>query len=469
MPNPLRVIHYLVYLTYRAGTAAICLLPIEWGFRIGRAVGGLGWWLLPAMRRLSEANLRIAFAGEKTDAEIGAMAREHFRRLGANLVSAVKLASLDEEEIMARVVCEIPPDVEHLRRTRKGGWLAMISHIGNWEVFAHLGAIIPEFEIGAIYQPLGNPYIDAHFRSARERFGLRLFNRRRDLMHANRFLRSGGVLGVLVDQHAGDAGIWAPLFGRLASTSPLAASLATRADAPILPIACLTTGVARWRVEVSMPLPVRDDNPALLTAEINQALEAQIRRSPEDWLWAHNRWKTPAPNFLLSHYHRGVVYPAGFDKKLKPFRILVVSPEHERDAIAGIKAVHAIKNGRPDVELIVLAENAFAAFWRGQTCVDRVVAIEEDIQFFNLVRAIADLGRVDAAFMFSTSRTKARALLRAGVPRRVGYSALKPFVNQPCIARTTDPGAEAFYLKLAVHAGANPDRAPTPAPALRSA
>jgi lauroyl/myristoyl acyltransferase len=33
-------------------------------------------------------------------------------------------------------------------------------------------------------------------------------------------LRNGGMLGVLIDQHAGDKGVWTPFFGRLASTTP---------------------------------------------------------------------------------------------------------------------------------------------------------------------------------------------------------------------------------------------------------
>jgi lauroyl/myristoyl acyltransferase len=458
MFNPIRLLHFCIYLFYRAGTACLCALPIEWGFLAGRGVGACGYWLLPGLRRLARNNLEMAFEGEKTPAEIEAMAIEHFRRLGANLVSAVKLASMSEEEITSRVTCEIPAAVEALRQTRTGGWLAMISHIGNWEVFAHLGSIIPEYRIGAVYQPLGNAYIDAHFRETRARFGLKLFNRRRDLMLANRFLRDGGVLGVLVDQHAGDAGIWAPLFGRIASTSPLAASLATRANVPVLPIAIYTAGVARWRVVVSLPIEAPNDNPGQLTAEINRALEAQIRQSPEDWLWSHNRWKTPRPNFLLGYYHRGVAYPGGFDKKLKPFRILIVPPDDPAEAEASVEAVRAIKHARPDVEITILTNDALAEFWRSKPAVDRVAPAPRDATAGGLVEKIRALPRFDVAFLFTASRGKARAVQRAGVPRQVGHCDLRPFVNQVCRAQAHATRDENYYLQIAVEAGANPSR-----------
>ena len=29
-------------------------------------------------------------------------------------------------------------------------------------------------------------------------------------------------------------------------------------------------------------------------------LERQIRQSPADWFWVHNRWKTPWPSLLIA-------------------------------------------------------------------------------------------------------------------------------------------------------------------------
>ena len=57
-------------------------------------------------------------------------------------------------------------------------------------------------------------------------------------------MREGGAVGVLVDQHAGDAGLWCPFFGRLASTTTLAAMLALRTGAWLVPAAVYTDGVA---------------------------------------------------------------------------------------------------------------------------------------------------------------------------------------------------------------------------------
>jgi lauroyl/myristoyl acyltransferase len=68
------------------------------------------------------------------------------------------------------------------------------------------------------------------------------------------------MLGVLIDQHAGDKGVWTPFFGRLASTTPFPAVLAKKTGAALMPVSIVTSGIARWRVEVDDFIPSRGIN-----------------------------------------------------------------------------------------------------------------------------------------------------------------------------------------------------------------
>jgi Lauroyl/myristoyl acyltransferase len=81
-------------------------------------------------------------------------------------------------------------------------------------------------------------------------------------------LRNGGMLGVLIDQHAGDKGVWTPFFGRLASTTPFPAVLAKKTGAALMPVSIVTSGIARWRVEVDDFIPSREASTAEITARI---------------------------------------------------------------------------------------------------------------------------------------------------------------------------------------------------------
>src|SRR5205807_9767870 len=114
----------------------------------------------------------------------------------------------------------------------------------------------------------------------------------------------------------------------------------------------------------------------LLTAKTNAAIAEEIRRAPEDWFWVHNRWKTPRPNFLLSKYKRGFFLPnEPGAAALKPFRVLIRASNWLGDSVISIPAVRAIKRGRPDAQVTVLAPEKIAAVWRLVPEVDSVLSL----------------------------------------------------------------------------------------------
>ena len=238
------------------------------------------------------------------------LVRRHFQRIGANLLCSVKLTAMPPEKILQRVKVD---NIEAMDREFRAGVpvVLVLSHLGTWELFAQL---MPKFvgyvRNASVYQKLGNRFIDAHVRRARGQTGLELFDRQQGFQPVIDLLRSGGGVGVLSDQHAGDHGLWTPFFGKLASTSPLPALLAKRTRAAVIAAGVYTMSPARWRLVFTerFDSPKADASIAALTSEINQVIEQQIRLAPEDWFWVHNRWKTPQPNFLLAQYKRAVSY-----------------------------------------------------------------------------------------------------------------------------------------------------------------
>ena len=166
-----------------------------------------------------------------------------------------------------------------------------------------------------------------------------------------------------------------PFFNRLCSTSPLAAALAIRTNSAVVPAAIFTSGFARWRIVYDEEIPYDRSNPEQLTADINAVLERQIRHSPADWFWVHNRWKTPWPYLLIARQKRGIYLPPGIDPlKLHPFRFLIRSPNWLGDAVMSLRAARAFKHGRPDARLAVLAPAKLEAFWKSIAEVDEVIS-----------------------------------------------------------------------------------------------
>lgn len=448
----MRVFYYLVYLLARCGEAIVSLLPLDVAFVLGQAGGEIAYRLLRKRRDIALTNLRLAFGSEMSEAELRAINRKHFQLLGANLLAGIKASTMPSDTIWKRVTANVPDERPQI------AWLAAISHIGCWELFSHLGAQHPQYRFGAVYRRFYNPYLDSYLRQTRMRSGTQLFDRRADLLRCVQFLRDGGVVGVLVDQRAGHAGVWTPLFNRLTSSSTLAATLAIRTGAPVVPLAIYTTGRARWNLVFSEPFYPNTDDAEALTAQINSLLEQQIRRSPADWLWAHDRWRPNRPGFLFSRDQRRVFIPPEFDRaKLVPFRILVVSDNIATTAAA----LRAIKCGRPDASVAVLSKPAAINAWRALPDVSEVVECDDGDSVFALASRIRIAGRFDVAIFFTPSWKSALVAWLAGIPirvaRRCGLMSFLFNLHPPHPKNVSDPARA--NLRLAKSIGANIEQA----------
>jgi heptosyltransferase-2 len=413
------MLEFSIYLLYRAGAAIASALPLRFLFAVGNCFGFIAWFVLWKYRRLACRNLEIAFAGEKSAAELRRIGRHHFQRSAANLLCSLKIGSMAPEKIEARVETENLDAVN--RQLRAGHPVALLlNHIGNWELFAPMFVRYVDYaRVATVYQKLGNRYIDEHVRQTRARTRNETFDRSEGFQRPIELLRSGGLVGILGDQHAGDHGLWTPFFGRLASTSPLCGLLAKRTGAAVIGAAAYTVRPGRWRIVFTDRLDAPGDSVPQITAKCNDALEQQIRAAPEDWFWVHNRWKTPRPNFLLTHYKRGVHVPPG--ATLKPFRILIRGANWLGDSVITVPAVRAIKAGRPDAHITIVAPEKIASVWKLVADVDEILPIKRG-SLLSVVKSIRRQPRFDVAILFPNSLRTGLELWLARVPRRVGFA-----------------------------------------------
>ena len=447
---------WLVYALYRLLGLGLHLFPVPLTFLFGEILGFCGYLLLGHYRRLAKRNLRIAFP-EWSDQEVRRCARRHFRHVTANLLCAFILTHKRWEQIEHRIDRTI---YEHRGQEieEMSSVVGALNHIGNWELFVFIPKWLPRSGYGAIFQRLRNRLVDEHIRRSRTRSGVELLDRSEGFNRGLTILRNGGALGVLVDQHAGDKGVWTPFFGRLASTTPLAAILAKKTDATIVRAALYTAGVARWRLEGEKYQP--GSSVEETTFRVNLDLEEQVRRQPSDWFWVHDRWKTPNPRFLLSGYKRGVYVPDGFN--LKPFEILIRSSNWLGDAVMSVEAVRRIKRGRPDARVTILVKKSLADFWESVPEVDAVIVFEPGESVFSVSRKLRN--RFDVAILFPNSPRSGLEVWLAGIPRRVGYSRawrdwfLNQFIPDPPKTPEIEHQSR-HYLRIAERIGADMEEA----------
>ena len=162
-------------------------------------------------------------------------------------------------------------------------------HFGNYDV-ARAALIARGYRVGALYRPMKNPLFNAHYLDAISTIGTPLFPRGKPGMAAMvRFLKSGGMLGLLMDQHMRH-GAATTFFGHTAFTATSAADLALRYEADIVPV----YGVRRddgINFDIVTEAPIPRSDPETMTQAINDSLERIARRHLDQWFWIHRRWK----------------------------------------------------------------------------------------------------------------------------------------------------------------------------------
>lgn len=282
----------ILYWFAKAVVKGIQALPLDLIAIIGRALGGLACRIDARHRTVARDNLGRAFP-EKSADEIDAIVGEHFRRLGENYACALKTAGMDARCVEQR--CELV-GLEKLKAAHGRNRIFAIGHFGNFELFTTLARGLQGYKTAATYRALKQPALNRLMEELRNKSGCHFFERRtglRDLMRAMK--RNNVALGLLSDQHGGRKGVWGPFFGTECSTNPAAAVLALRYDCPLNTAICYRVSRAHWRLEIGDEIPIRVNGEArsveAITADINVALEAAIRRDPPNWFWVHKRWK----------------------------------------------------------------------------------------------------------------------------------------------------------------------------------
>jgi len=309
MPPPLRkrIKRSLRSVLLRAVIGLLAFVPLRPALAFAGLVGRAGWWLAGRTRRLMLAQLAIAFP-DRTPEEREAIGRAsflHLARLAAEVATLRTYRDRLEEQVGFAPGAEARLREVHARGK---GLVYVTGHLGNWELMAQrVAAFIPS---ATIARAGNDPKLTAAIGKARAEGKVETLWRE-DPATARAMIRcfkQGKLLGILVDQDIKAQGVFVPFFGRPAWTPRGAADLALRFRAPVVVGWCRRRGPAPGagheievlEVPCDPDAPDREAEVVRVTAACSAALEAAIRRSPAEWVWMHERWKTRAPDDAAS-------------------------------------------------------------------------------------------------------------------------------------------------------------------------
>lgn len=176
------------------------------------------------------------------------------------------------------------------------GVLVLGGHLGQWELSILYGSMT--LPIDYLYKPPKSEIVDRALTARRSRFGARMIPTGGPAMRrAVRQLRAGRALGMLFDQlPKGGEYVAAPFFGQDVATMTLPHRLVQATGCAVVMGHCLRLPGGRgWKIVFDAVPGAGDPNPIHAAAAMNRALEAAIRRAPEQYLWQYRRFDPVAP------------------------------------------------------------------------------------------------------------------------------------------------------------------------------
>ncbi len=248
---------------------------------------------MPMRREIAAANLELCFPELDRRARHRLLHR-HFRSLGLGVVE-VGAAWWGSDDALARHSRLVGLDHLHAALARGRGAILLGAHFTNLEI--GLRALSSRTPCHVVYRPLGDAGLDRAVRERRDRHRVTMVPRD-DVRGMVRALRAGHPLWFAPDQnYAGKHRVFAPFFEIAAATIATTSRLAKISRAPVVPFfQHRLPGLEGYEMTL---LPALEDfpgaDPEADAARINSLIEVQVRRSPDQYLWTHRRFKTRPP------------------------------------------------------------------------------------------------------------------------------------------------------------------------------
>jgi KDO2-lipid IV(A) lauroyltransferase len=264
-------------------------LPLSWLHGAGAALGWLVYQVSPSYAARLRENL-FASGVCSGDAQRRELLRASIVEAGKGIAELITVwFAPDDVVVKLAVACEGWSVVEDAR-ARGEGIIFMTPHLGCFEMASLY--IVQRLPMTVMYRPPKLAWLEPVMIAGRNRWqatavpanlrGVRTFYRT---------LQQGGFVGLLPDQAPGAGeGVWADFFGRPAYTMTLAVRLQQATGAAVIMVFAERLPGGRGYHLHFEELPTAQFDEAAL----NRAVEAQVRRRPQQYLWSYNRYKVPA-------------------------------------------------------------------------------------------------------------------------------------------------------------------------------
>ena len=294
--NKHRLHHWFEYALARCLIAFTRLLPRPLLYGVFSTVSRL-WAVLDRRHRsITLRNLELAFpelSKEERTARMAAAYRHFGFMMADNVLFMTKRMSVSE--LSERVDTSEWPKLAQTMESAQRGLLVITGHIGNWELMSLLGCALAEQPAAVVSRELTNQYLeDRIVRPFRTMTGVQMCYKQGALRSVMRVLKSGGYVGMLIDQKARlRDGVTVDFFDKEVVAFSSSGAIQKKYDIPVVAMFLIREGDG-YKMIVSDPIECGEDDTVLSLVQRHQdAIADVIRQYPEQWFWMHNRWRLP--------------------------------------------------------------------------------------------------------------------------------------------------------------------------------
>lgn len=277
-------------------------LPLPVQLALGR---GLGWTMYAFGRQrrdVTEANLRLCFP-EMEPLERRRLVRKTFYSNAIGLIETATAWFRGAEHLRQRVRFT---GHEHLEDALKhgNGVILLGAHFTTLDLGGALLALFADYDF--MYRQHKNPLFDHFMCKGRDPLCGNMFERK-DMPGVLNALKNNRVLWYAPDQDYGPKhSVFAPFFGVPAATITGTARFASQCKAQIVPFSHFRRDDGRgYEIRLFPALqdfPVGDD--VADATRVNQWIESEILKHPDQYMWLHRRFKTRPAGELRPYRYR---------------------------------------------------------------------------------------------------------------------------------------------------------------------
>ena len=272
-------------------------IPFNFQVLIGKIIGKLLYPFMNRLRSTAYSNISHCFPDKKQN-QVNLLVKRHFEAIGVSFFETAN-AYYGSDKKIRKLLTITNENFFQDALKEEGGMILLCSHF--MPLMLGSRALLINHTIANIYRPQNNKLFDRIMVKGYKKNGAVMI-KSTDTRSIIKAINNSLPIWYAPDQDLGkNNSVFAPFFGIQTATASATARLAKNNNTRVIPYSFIRTKKG-YTMSFEKPIANYPSNDPIQDATIvNQILEKQIVKSPEQYLWIHRRFKT-RPNDEKNFY-----------------------------------------------------------------------------------------------------------------------------------------------------------------------